>query len=309
MSQSETQRRDRQAGSGVVGRVRPGDLVLIAAVPAVLLAVFALPESTRQTLVFEYTAPTVWTAFAAPFVHFDSGHLAFNLVGYGLVVPVAYLLSAVNHRHWRFRIALVSLVVSCPVLLSYLNLAIVRDGSGVGFSGVLMALYGYLPLALADHLESQFDAGRTRTVAPLLFFLVLTVMTGLTLWLTAAYPVSVPVRGVVVPVGPVLTATLAGLLLALALVVVLYLLSLRDEWENGLATLRNAIDRSGHFELAVVGALLLVAVPFATFPLDPTVTDGVVNLYVHLLGYALGFLTVYLYWLNNESTARTDSRI
>lgn len=277
-------------------RVRVADILLIAAVPAALLAVFALPEPTRESLVFEYTAPSVRTAFAASFVHFDTGHLAFNLLGYALVVPTAYLLSAINKRHGRFRVVLVSLSLTCPVLLSYLNLAIARDGVGFGFSGVLMALYGYLPLALADHLETQFDIGEIRTVAPLLFFSGLTVIATLTLWLTATNPVSVPVRGIVVPVRSVLVATLAGLVVALALVVLLYVLSIRDGTTAVRATLRDAIDRPGHFELAVIGGLLFVAIPFATFPLDPTVGNRVLNLYVHFLGYALGFIAVYLYW-------------
>lgn len=278
-------------------RIRVADLALLAAVPAVLLAVFGLPASTREAFVFEYTAPSIRTAFVAAFVHFDRAHLAFNLAGYALVAPTVYLLSAAAGRHWRFRVVFVALVATCPVVLSYLNLAIARDGVGFGFSGVLMALYGYLPLALADHMESQLDVGRTRTVAPLLFFSGLTVITALTLYLAARNPVSVPVRGIVVPVGSVLVATLTGLLVALVLVVVLYVLSIRDNGTDVRANLRAATDRPGHFELAVTGAVLFAAIPFATFPLDPTAAGGVVNLYVHLLGYALGFIAVYLYSL------------
>src|SRR6056297_484556 len=91
------------------------DLLLVSVVPAVLLAAATLPLSVRRTLVFEYAEPTLWTALASSFVHVGPGHLAVNLVGYALVVPVAYLLSAVNDERWRFRVAFVSLVVACPV--------------------------------------------------------------------------------------------------------------------------------------------------------------------------------------------------
>ncbi|MDS0280659.1 hypothetical protein [Haloarcula onubensis] len=270
------------------------DLLLVAAVPAVLLAVATLPQSVRQSLVFEYGDPTLRTAVLSSFVHVGPRHLAVNLVGYALVVPVAYLLSAVNGERWRFRVAFVSLLLVCPVVLPYLNLAIVRSSASAGFSGVLLALYGYLPLALATHAEGQFGIGNRRTTAPLLFFTGLALIALLTLGAVLSYGVTVPYRGRTVAVGHVLTATLVGLLVVLALVVVLYGLSLAEAGTNWRERLRAAATEAGHFELAVVGTGLFVALPFATFPVDPVVGGRVLNLYAHLLGYALGFIATYV---------------
>lgn len=278
----------------VLGSVTAADVLLICAVPAVLLAAATLPLSVRQSLVFEYADPTLRTAVVSSFVHVGPRHLAVNLLGYALVVPVAYLLSAVNGERRRFRVTFVSLLVVCPVVLSYLNLALVRAGGSVGFSGVLLALYGYLPLALATHAETQFGIGQRRTTAPLLFFLGLTLITLLTLGAVSTYGVTVPVRGRTVPVGDVVTATLVGLLAALVLVVALYLLSATDGGTTWRATLRAAAGSAGHFELAVVGTGLFLALPFATFPVDPVVGGRVLNLYTHLLGYALGFIATYV---------------
>jgi hypothetical protein len=270
------------------------DLLLLSVVPAVLLVVATLPAAVRQSLVFEYAAPTLRTAATSSFVHIGPGHLAVNLVGYALVVPVAYLLGAVNGERWRFRVAFVSLLVACPVVLSYLNLAIVRAGGSAGFSGVLLALYGYLPLALATHVETQFDIGPRRTTAPLLFFVGLTLITLLTLGAVVTNGVTVPFRGRTVAVGHVLTATLAGLLAALLFVLTLYGLSAADELGDWRADLRAAASREGHFELAVVATGLFLALPLATFPVNPVVGGRVLNLYVHLLGYALGFIASYV---------------
>lgn len=278
----------------VLGPARAADLLLICSVPAVLLAVATLPLSVRRSLVFEYGDPTLWTALASSFVHVGLGHLTVNLVGYALVVPVAYLLSVANDERWRFHVVFVSLLVVCPVVLSYLNLAIVRSAASAGFSGVLLALYGYLPLALATHVEGQFGIGRRRTTAPLLFFIGLTLITLLTLGAVLTYGVTVPYRGRTVAVGHVLIATLVGLLVALVLVLTLYGLSAADECVAWRATLRAATDEEGHFELAVVGAGLFLALPFATFPVDPVVGGRVLNLYTHLLGYALGFIAAYV---------------
>ncbi|MFC6756383.1 hypothetical protein ACFQER_06345 [Halomicroarcula sp. GCM10025894] len=194
------------------------DLLVLCAVPAVLLAVATLPVSVRQSLVFEYADPTLRTAVASSFVHIGPQHLAVNLVGYLLVVPVTYLLSTANGERWQFRVAFAALLLVCPPVLSYLNLAIVRTGGSAGFSGVLLALYGYLPLALASHAEGQLSLGRQRTTAPLLFFIGLTLIAVLTLGAVLTYGVTVPVRGRTVAVGHVLTATLVGLLAALVLV-------------------------------------------------------------------------------------------
>ncbi|WP_277539959.1 hypothetical protein [Haloarcula laminariae] len=270
------------------------DLLLVLAVPAALLAAATLPLSVRRSLVFEYADPTLYTATVSAFVHVGPGHLAVNLAGYALVVPVAYLLSVANGERRRFRVAFVSLLVACPPLLSYLNLAIVRTGGSAGFSGVLLALYGYLPLALATHAERQFDIGRRRTTAPLLFFVGLTLITLLTLGAVATYGVTVPYRGRTVAVGHVITATLVGLLAALALVLALYALSATGERGDWRERLRTAADRAGHFELAVVGLGLFLMLPLATFPVDPVVGGRVLNLYTHLLGYALGFIASYV---------------
>ncbi len=266
------------------------DVVLLLTVPALLIAVASLPASVRRSLVFEYAAPSFGTAVAAPFVHLNETHLHRNLLAYAVLAPTVYLLSVVSGHRQRFRVVFVSFVLVCPPLLSYLNLAIVREGISVGFSGVAMTLYGYLPLAIAAHLERRFDVAPTETTAPLLFFSGLQLITALTLGAVATTRVSVPVRGVTVPVTSVLVASLIGLVAALTLVLTLYTLAVRDHVTALMATLRTTTTRSGHFELLVLATGLFLTVPFVTFPIDPVLGGGVLNLYVHLVGYALGFI-------------------
>lgn len=286
-------------GVGLCRRVRERisllDVLLLAVVPVVLVGVYSLPVATREALVFEYRAPSLQTAFTAPFVHFARGHLLFNLLGYGVVVGTVYALAVASDHRREFRIVFVSLLMSCPVVLSYLNLTIVRDGVTYGFSGVLMAYYGYLPLTLAEHVESRLQFGRTRTVAPLFFFVGLTLVTIQTLRAVVRNPVTVAVDGIPASVTWVLVATLAELVVVLALVILLYTLYVADGSRSLRRELSTAFEASGHFELAVVATVVLLAIPFATFPVDPIVGDNVFNLYVHFVGYALGFIAPYLY--------------
>ncbi|MEF8826201.1 MAG: hypothetical protein V5A34_12405 [Halapricum sp.] len=278
-------------------RERPSlaDALLLAIVPAALIGVFVLPAATREALVFRYADPTVRTAFAAPFVHLSASHLLFNLAGYGLIVGMLYALSVASGHRGEFRVVFASLLVAGPPILSYLNLTIVRLGVTFGFSGVLMAFYGYLPLSIAEYLDARLKVGRSRTLAPLFFFLGLTLTTVQILRAVLRHPVTVAVDGVPASVTWVLAATLAELIVALVLVMSLYAVSVADEEWSIRTRLRDAAGQTGHFELAIGATVLFLAVPFATFPADPIVSGRVFNLYVHFVGYTLGFIASYLY--------------
>lgn len=258
----------------------PADIVVLLSVPVLLVGVFALPAAVRQSLVFEYTDPTPVTAFAASFVHLGVGHLAVNVLGYLLVVPVAYLLSVASGHRTRFFVAFVTFVLAFPVLLSYLNLAVFRPTAGAGFSGVVMAFVGYLPLALADYLDERADIGPSETVAPVLFFLGIALVAGLS------------VQSVEQQRATVLLGT-GGLVLTSILSALLYWLSAPDRATDVFRKIRATTGRAGSGELLAFTGVLFVSFLFVAFP--PEVVDGttVVNVYVHLLGYALGFISTY----------------
>lgn len=290
--QTDAGRSDGGIWGQVVDRTTAVDVLVLLSVPTVLLAAMALPRPVRESLVFAYARPTPTTAVTAPFVHLDRGHLALNLAGYAVVAPTAYLLSVASGHRRRFHVAFVSLVVACPLLLSYLNLTIVRAGASVGFSGVLMALYGVLPIAITTYLDEEFDVGPLQKTAPLLFFTGIGLISVLTLGAVLTRPVSVPVRGVVVPVTRVLVATILELVIALGLIVTLYGLSTAEDWQRLRQNLQEAVGER-EFDLVLLATGVFLAVPFATFPVDPIVAGGVLNLYTHLLGFALGFIGTF----------------
>lgn len=291
----------RATGRHPIPLARIVDAVILLSVPAVLVAVATLPAGVRRSLAFEYARPTVRTAVTAPFVHLEAAHLIVNIVGYALVAPAGYLLSVASGHRRRFRVVFAALLLTCPPVLSLLNLAVVRDGVSVGFSGVLMALHGYLPLAIASHLQREFEIGSERTTAPLLFFLGLTLITVLTLTAVVSNPVTVAVSGVPVAVTDLLAVTLAGVTVALVLTVALYARSLETDLSAVTSRLRDT-GRPWQFELTVLSTGVFFGLPFATFPADPTASGGVLNLYVHLLGYALGFTGAY-------TTVQLDARL
>ena len=256
----------------LVARLRaaahPLDLAVLLAVPVVLAAAALLPPDARLALAFSYTDPTLRTAFGANFLHVSPDHLLSNLATYALLAPTVYLLSVLSDRRDRFYVVFVSFLVVFPAVLSVLNLAILRRGVLLGFSGVNAAFVGYLPLALAGYLRSVFGVRAERELAAGLFFLGLA--------LVAVLVVRTPVTYAVAAVA---TLAAVGRLRAV---------------DAGPPRSRDALGAPGEAELAAVAVILLFGGLLCAFPPDPVVAGAIVNVYVHLVGFALGFIAPFV---------------
>ena len=247
-------------------------MLALALVPAVLLAVFALPRSVKLDYALRYTRPTLLTAYTMHFVHLGTSHLLANLVGYLLIVPLAYAFSALSGRRTWFYAGFATFIVAFPLALSGLNVLFARPRVGFGFSGLNMAFLGLLPLLLLSYVEVRLGALDATEHAPLLFFAGAAIIGVLT--------VSYSETGRVV-VG------LAGF------TAMVYARPLWAEAASVRVALRRALDRPGAAELLCGGLVAFVAVLAAAFPADP-VGDGILNVYLHVLGYCLGFMVPYV---------------
>jgi len=264
--------------SGTLGeRIRLADVALLGSVPAALGLAYLLPSATRRALVFDYTSPALSTAFASAFVHLDPTHLLVNVVLYVVLAATSLVLDLASGHRRRFYTAFPTFILAFPAVLAYLNLAVPRSATTLGFSGVAMAFAGYLPLALADYLDVRFDIGPATQLAPALFLSTLGLVSVLSV--RAAFDL-VGGRAALLAFAASLGA------LRYALVVV--------ERSDLRARCRGLLGTPGAAELTAVAAVLVFAVPFVAFPASPGRGAGVLNLYVHLLGYALGFLVPFV---------------
>jgi hypothetical protein len=241
-------------------------------VPVVLGLVYRVPPARRASLVFEYADPTLRTAVAAAFVHLDATHLLVNASTYLLVASVGFALSVASGHRGRFYAAFVTFVCCFPPVLAALNLAVPRSAVSFGFSGVVMAFAGYLSVALAECLDD-----RTEDVAPLLFFL------------TVALVALLSRRAA----GPGDRTAFAAIALAAGLLAAPYAAVTYARSPPLRSRIERVAERPGEAELLAVGLATTFGVPFVAFPATPVVGDGVVNLYTHLLGYALGFVATF----------------
>jgi hypothetical protein len=178
-------------------------------------------------------------------------------------------LSRIGDR-WLLVGTLTTLFVVIPVALSFLNLAVPRNSVTYGFSGITMALTGVLPIAIVRYLEAKLDRPIETTL------------------LLASFFVSVGYVGAVtVPVSP----TSAAVVIAAAVFGSAFAVhfSRANVGSMRRAATCEAFDRS--LVVAVVAWILLLSVGF---PRIEAGGNSVSNVYMHFIGYALGFTMAYL---------------
>ena len=261
--------------------VRVRDCLALASVPIVVALLFArLTTPDRRQLAFEYADPSIVTAFTAHYVHFEFEHLVANLVGFVLLVGTAYVLAVLAGRRGLFGVAAVTYLGAFPFVLSGLNLTMTRNAVGYGLSGVNMAFAGLLGLILVAYARQRVDDRIRMRYAPVVFFL-------------AAGAVSL----LAIPLGPLAVGIAAACVLAAtAYVVTAWRTVVGHSTGPGTARVSPAEPaRSGRWlDVGVLGAAVFAGGLYVAFPEPGSPDDVVVNLYVHLLGFCLGFLVPYV---------------
>lgn len=264
---------ERTIREAVSTNLRLVDLGVLGLLPGLLVLVFVLPPTVQDSWRLAVLEPTFGDAYLSHFVHGSRSHLAANLGGYVLLAPLTYLLCLSAGRRDEFLAVLAAFTLGLPFVLSGLNVAIPRPSVGFGFSGIVMALLGFVPLAVGWHVETHFDAVEDDRFGPLGFLLGVVVI-------VAIGP----------PFGPL--TLLAGFLAVAAGVAYLGSTAVAA---GGLRRVvaRRDFDEPWRIELAVAGFLVVAAFPFAAFPADVASAGVVTNLFEHAMGYCLGFVAPY----------------
>lgn len=258
----------------VTTEIRALDLAAIGVVPAFLIGVFALPTAVRERFVFENAAPTVRAAYLSHFVHRQQLHLVGNLMVYLVVAPVTYLLCVLAGRRLLFRATFVTLLTVFPFALSVMQLLFPRQREILGFSGLNAGLFGLLCVAWVLYVSEQFLDPTSTRYAPAVLFVVCGAIALITLP-ARAWRLEIGLGSLAVGVG--------------------YVLLWASNTRSDLTGIRQRVARPGYPELAGTGVGLIVSYPFVGFRRIVTSGTGVVDVYAHLLGFALAFIVVYVY--------------
>lgn len=249
------------------------DVLLLSAVPIALLAVYALPPSTRRSLALDYSDPTIVGAYTNHFVHLTQVHLAVNLIGYVVVVATGYLLATAAGRRRQYLTIWVVILLAFPFAISGFNLLFPRETLGFGFSGLVMAYLGYLPIAFSGFLGAHFDLPVGGDHSHWLFFETLGLIAVLAL--PGLWGIAVAVVAIAAGIAFLVT-------------------TVREIQAAAVERSTEALLEAGTAELLVLVVILLVSFPFIAFPESTPQGGARVNVYSHVVGFCLGYLVPYV---------------
>lgn len=255
--------------------VRAVDVLVLAVVPAVLFGVAALPESTRRALAFDVGNPGLLEAYTAHFVHGSQAHLLGNVSFFVVFVSMTYLLFVLSDERSLFWYATFAFLSVFPMVLSAMQLSFSTERVTFGFSGVNAAFAGLLCLGLVRYVGVVLAPSISVQHAPALLFTIFGVIS----------LISLPERAWRLELA-LLAFALAGLYLAL--------LFLPDNLPS-TEDMEKAVDNPGYVELAGAGFALALTYPYAGFRGGMIPSTETVDVYIHLLGFALAFIVVYTF--------------
>jgi len=251
------------------------NLFLLSFVPIVLVLIYLLPQGLQSGLILDTGSPFFFNFFTTAFVHQNLRHLLGNTVSYALVILPVFLMCALMRKKKRFYGILLVFVVLFPFVLSLGNyyafeFYIGESTSTMGFSGVVSALLGLMSLVIVSFSREELDLDLGYVDA--LWFLMFA-----SLVLALVY-------------DPVSRAT--------ALVLAFLLLFSWNIWRKiDTVSLKEAWKMKGRFELVLLAVIFFVALSFSMFPGNLVSGGGFVNILSHYIGFCLGFLSSYVFFI------------
>ncbi|MFB6301009.1 MAG: hypothetical protein ABEH65_12200 [Halobacteriales archaeon] len=247
------------------------DLLALLAVPLFLFAAQLLPAAARRELALVYERPTLVSMLTAHFVHATWGHLFSNLGSYTLVTLTAYVLSVLTDRRRQFFIVFVAILTVVPMGLSLVIVQLRSTGIAWGFSGIVMALVGYLLLIQVGYFALRFSPAAHLDHAPGIFFF--------------------GIAAIVLITSPLTRTT--GLIVSGVILIGLFYLwpVLRASSISGVFA---GVQRAGYFEVALFGTITSGWMILTTFSARAGTTTVIIDQTSHLFGFTAGFLLAYI---------------
>ncbi|MFB6300651.1 MAG: hypothetical protein ABEH65_10365 [Halobacteriales archaeon] len=253
---------------------RRRDLLILSLPTLVLLGIYQASDLVKQSLTLSHAMPSIIPAFTTHYVHYTQHHLTANLLVYLLLAPVVYAFTVMAGRRQFFFVAFWTYVLVFPIVLSASSVVVFREGQLFGFSGVALTFAGFLPVAMTRYLGCRYSGPIDLDTAPSLFFLGTSIVAFLT-----------------VPNGRLRLS----LVIASGIIGILYLwYPVRRLHQSRRGSFLEDTDRIGMIELVVFSIIAYYVILVVAFRTSMVGETSIVNLYLHFLGFSIGFLASYL---------------
>lgn len=131
--------------------------LVLGGLPAMLVSLWLVPPvdgpgfSLAVDSLFE-SPRTLSTAFTANYMHVSGRHLVDNLLNFWITLFGIYPLVSIAGWHREFRLSAGVYLLAGPFVIAWLTLqtlGAITDQPSVGFSGIVAAFLGFLPVVLA----------------------------------------------------------------------------------------------------------------------------------------------------------------
>jgi hypothetical protein len=144
-----------------IDRTTPGQRALaFGAIPLLLLAVGALPEGVQQRWMLRMSDPIGPQLYLSNFVHGDIQHLSNNILSFLLVMAIVFPLATLADRVQDVAVSSVVFLTAVPFVISLYSVTTL-SGTGaetiVGFSGIVAAYAGLLPVVLFQFVDATIQ--------------------------------------------------------------------------------------------------------------------------------------------------------
>lgn len=247
-------------------QIRVSDISLLLTVPLVLLAVYLLPMSMRQSLLLEFDNPSIIQLWSSSYVHDGYTHLITNVAMYGLCVLPSYLFLILANERQLFRYIFLLFLFIAPPVIALVLIIRLPGGTGAGFSGVAAAFVGLIPVSIVMFIRKRVSSA-VYPSGGVVFFLVVLAVVG---------------------------ATYSGVPAAVGLLVLSGLLLLRQVHLIGQEEVQRLVSElplmKGYFMLMVAAMTLFLVSPIFLFPEAVVQNDRTVSAFGHYVGLCFGYL-------------------
>ncbi len=257
-------------------KIRKNEIALLfATIPLLLLLLFSMPQEVKQDLALDVSNLSPQGIFLSNYVHEDFSHFTQNVFGYYIGMFFVYYFYFLRGRSGLLH-SLFPVFVVLPFLASFLHLVALPTLRNLGYSAIVAAIYGALPVVFLEFAEFRYKLKLNRVWSLWsIFFINMLLIAGI--------------------YGHAYLTLMVGVFTA----VFLYLTIRFVVKNNGIRKIVGGL-RVMEKVLLALGLTFSMFGTIMFFPANIVSENEVVNIFSHYVGYVFGFVTFWVLYMRQK---------